>query len=59
MILKSVNFEDKVSCTKAKTGARKYYLQQIKNSISKFSTFLKESTFTVEKKQAETYKTTS
>ena len=39
MILKSVNFEDQMSSTKAKTGAGKYYTQQIGNSFSKFSTF--------------------
>ena len=49
MILKSVSFEDQMSCTKAKTGPRKCYMQQIENSCSKTSTFLlKKSTCTVE-----------
>ena len=48
MILKSVSFEDQMSCTKAKTGPRKCYMQQIENYFSKTSTFKKESTCTVE-----------
>ena len=50
LILKSVNFEDQLSCSKAKTGAGKYY-NQLRESFENFQRFLKKAAIEEEQSQ--------